>query len=225
MVKQYNKSADGGRFLSKNFRVKEFACPCSRCSEILIDDGLVEMGQKIRDFFGKPVYISSGYRCWPHNTEIGGAKDSNHPRGKAMDFDVGSGRYMVDHRIVAMAAEAFACTGVGRYIYANGQAWVHISVNGKNIKRWTQAKPGAQVYIETFLPSLRKPLIAIKVFEVGVMQHLLAKLGHYKLEEDQKFGGGTLKALKAFQQAAGLAVDGVCGPKSWAALFKAVKVW
>lgn len=35
---------------------------------------------------------------------------------------------------------------------------------------------------------------------------------------DGQFGANTEKALKAFQAAVGLTVDGVCGPKTWAAL-------
>lgn len=38
------------------------------------------------------------------------------------------------------------------------------------------------------------------------------------IETDGKFGSNTQKAVKAFQQAHGLGADGICGPKTWAAL-------
>ena len=42
--------------------------------------------QKIRDYFGKPIRISSGYRCPKLNRAIGGAKNSQHQKGEAMDI-------------------------------------------------------------------------------------------------------------------------------------------
>jgi len=36
---------------------------------------------------------------------------------------------------------------------------------------------------------------------------------------DGKFGPGTVKALKAYQSARGLAVDGSCGPNTWFRLY------
>lgn len=55
--------------------------------------------------------------------------------------------------------------------------------------------------------------------EVKTMQSLLAKDGS-ELTIDGIFGSGTLYALKAFQRRHGLAVDGICGPKTWAELEK-----
>ena len=53
---------------------------------------------------------------------------------------------------------------------------------------------------------------------VTQMQQLLKKAGFDPGPIDGKFGPKTLAALKAFQKAKGLAVDGICGPKSWGAL-------
>ena len=49
------------------------------------------------------------------------------------------------------------------------------------------------------------------------MQRLLNESG-YSVEPDGAFGPATVKALKDFQRANGLAADGVCGPKTWAVL-------
>jgi GH25 family lysozyme M1 (1,4-beta-N-acetylmuramidase) len=51
------------------------------------------------------------------------------------------------------------------------------------------------------------------------LQKLLNKLG-YKLEEDGSFGPATDAAVKAYQKAHGLEVDGEVGPKTWGALLK-----
>jgi uncharacterized protein YcbK (DUF882 family) len=42
--------------------------------------------QKMRDKFGKPMIITSGYRSEMHNQKIKGAKDSPHKLGKAVDI-------------------------------------------------------------------------------------------------------------------------------------------
>ena len=55
--------------------------------------------------------------------------------------------------------------------------------------------------------------------EVSQIQTQLQKLGFYLGPIDGIYGGGTAAAVRAFQQAQGLAVDGTVGPNTWAALF------
>ena len=43
--------------------------------------------QPIREYFGVPIYISSGYRSEALNRAIGGSKTSQHSKGQAMDID------------------------------------------------------------------------------------------------------------------------------------------
>lgn len=50
---------------------------------------------------------------------------------------------------------------------------------------------------------------------VGEMQALLTAKGFEVGEVDSKFGPATAKALRAFQAAHGLTVDGVCGAATW----------
>lgn len=56
--------------------------------------------------------------------------------------------------------------------------------------------------------------------EVRRMQSLLLRQGRClpKYGADGVFGSETLTALRRFQAARGLTADGVCGPKTWAAL-------
>lgn len=44
--------------------------------------------QPVRDHFGKPVVINSGYRCPSLNTAVKGAKNSQHLTGEACDFEI-----------------------------------------------------------------------------------------------------------------------------------------
>jgi len=43
--------------------------------------------QPIREYFNKPIYISSGYRSKELNKYIGGASRSQHSKGEAIDID------------------------------------------------------------------------------------------------------------------------------------------
>lgn len=44
--------------------------------------------QPLRDEVKKPIFVSSGFRCWELNTLIGGSKTSAHVSGNAADFVV-----------------------------------------------------------------------------------------------------------------------------------------
>lgn len=46
------------------------------------------MLQVVRDHYGSPVIVHSGYRCPELNTLIGGSPTSQHQRGEAADFSV-----------------------------------------------------------------------------------------------------------------------------------------
>jgi phage protein D len=57
---------------------------------------------------------------------------------------------------------------------------------------------------------------------VKIMQQDLMKLGYSlpKYGADGKFGSETQTAVKSFQKNSGLSVDGICGPKTWAAILQ-----
>ena len=44
----------------------------------------------VRSFYGKPIYVNSGFRCESLNRVIGGAKNSQHLEGKAADITTGN---------------------------------------------------------------------------------------------------------------------------------------
>ncbi|MBQ2928832.1 MAG: peptidoglycan-binding protein [Clostridia bacterium] len=55
--------------------------------------------------------------------------------------------------------------------------------------------------------------------DVKLLQNRLIELGYLKTMADGNFGAGTLNALKAFQKANGLSVDGVAGSQTYKKLF------
>lgn len=50
-------------------------------------EGLLIAANKFRDFYGKPLIVSSGYRPAAENTSAGGAKKSTHLVCQAIDFN------------------------------------------------------------------------------------------------------------------------------------------
>jgi len=47
----------------------------------------INIFQPLRDSFGCPIYVSSGYRSGELNTAIGGSTRSQHVEGRALDLD------------------------------------------------------------------------------------------------------------------------------------------
>ena len=56
--------------------------------------------------------------------------------------------------------------------------------------------------------------------QVYTLQRLLKGLGHYNMEIDGLYGGGTEKAVIAFQKAKKIAPDGIVGQETWNKLLK-----
>lgn len=136
-IKQYSLKKDGAARLSPAFRVREFRCR-DGTDTILIDEGLVVLLQCIREHFGKPVHITSGYRTAEHNAAVGGSKSSQHLLGRAADFYVEG----VPVATVAAYAETLlsGCGGIGRYPKdakhpKRMTGWVHIDTR-TNKSRW-----------------------------------------------------------------------------------------
>lgn len=132
----YSLEKDGDKKLSENFRVREFRCK-DGSNVIFVDTELVELLQKIRDHFNRPVTITSAYRTVSHNKAVGGSPKSQHLYGMAADIQVAD----TPPEFVAQYAETLLSGrgGIGLYPKKAGRAkgWVHVDVR-KNKSRWTQ---------------------------------------------------------------------------------------
>lgn len=121
--------------LSKNFSLPEFASkdgadfPESVKANLAI---LAVQLQALRDHFGKPIEILSGYRSAEHNLKIGGALKSFHVTGQAADIKVEgvTPRQVFDAIEELIAAGKMKQGGLGLYA-----SWVHYDTRGKRI-RW-----------------------------------------------------------------------------------------
>ena len=73
---------------SKSFKLGEFftKCPDYLPDNHLLDSRLISAAQIIRDFTDNPVYITSSFRTPRCNSRFGGAVNSYHLTGRAIDF-------------------------------------------------------------------------------------------------------------------------------------------
>lgn len=70
--------------------------------------------EKVRDVLGKPIRVLSWYRSPARNTAVGGAKNSQHLYGRAVDIDMSN---LSQDEVVTAAEQvpAFRNGGVGAY--------------------------------------------------------------------------------------------------------------
>ena len=134
MIRQYSFAKNGDRRLAPDFKVRELRCR-DGSDTVMVDETLTVVLQCIREHFGKPVTITSGYRTAAHNAAVGGAKSSQHLLGRAADIRVQG----VSVEDVAAYAESLMPDwgGVGRYPVKAGRAtgWVHVDTREEKA-RW-----------------------------------------------------------------------------------------
>lgn len=205
-VTKFTKGKDDSARISKNFLAKEFKCPCKRCSTYLVDvDFVSTVIQKVRDWAGSSVKINSGYRCKPHNTEVGGSPTSNHMDGVAFDINV-SGKTPLQ---VAQFLESIGAKGIIKY-----STFVHVD-NIPN-KRYKVNNNGVFTSVDTFIISKNPYSVPRYTLYKGrklqsktYVKWLQFELG---ITIDGGFGNETERVLKEHQKAHGLEPDGKCGP-------------
>lgn len=216
--------------ISKNFQYKEFDCHGKGCcSTTIIDEKLVGYVQQIRDHFGKPVTITSPYRCEVHNRRVGGATKSYHMQGKAADIVVQG----VSSREVAKYAESIGILGIGLYETSADGYFTHIDTRttksfwyGQNEAPRTTfgGTPAnttpAETKPSTYHKSSSKYSVQLLYLQKGdrgrdvqILQELL-KIRGYKVETNGEFDEATKTAVKDFQKKTNQAPDGIVGTKT-----------
>lgn len=222
----YSLATDGSLKLSPHFRVGEFACK-DGSDAVLISEELVDMLEKLRSRLGCSININSGYRTVAHNRAVGGSLTSKHCYGLAADIICKRGGKTIPAKEVCCAAQSLGFPGIG-YITAGA---THLDVReGK----WWADESRKDKKVEDFYSYFgirdpekcpyKKPVASVKRGSRGegvkwVQWHLI-KRGFSCGESgiDGSCGKATAAAILAFQKSEGLETDGICGPKTKAAL-------
>lgn len=119
---------------STNFSVRELSCP--HCQAPPQPRLIIEL-QKLRDAFGRPMTITSATRCKEHNAAVGGAPNSQHLQGIAVDVAV-----PVDlrHDLVRLAMAAGVWRGVGI-----AKTFIHLDLRLANPAVWIYGSDGKAI--------------------------------------------------------------------------------
>lgn len=86
--------------------------------------------QPIRDKYGKPLIVSSGFRCEKLNKAVGGAKSSQHCKGEAADIrtvsdSIADNKALFNFILEMINKEEIK---VGQLIDEYGYNWIHVSL-------------------------------------------------------------------------------------------------
>ena len=213
MINIYSRKRDGDAALSPSFHVREFACK-DGSDTVLIDTALVALLQRIRNWAGKPVRITSGYRTPSHNAKIGGAANSYHIKGRAADI-------VIDGKSIAAVAAFAEAIGVGGVERNEDTNYVHIDTRAS--RYYFRHKGGRNITVSTFGGKCpySEPKKSLRCGSNGDGVRWLQfwlRLWGCSVSVDGGFGAKTEEAVKSVQRKRGLETDGIAGPKTREAL-------
>ena len=97
--------------------------------------------QPARNYFKKPIFVSSGYRSEALNEKIGGSKKSQHSKGQALDLDAHIFGGLTNQQLFKFISDH---TDFDQLIWEFGTDeepdWVHVSYTSDRINRGEKLK-------------------------------------------------------------------------------------
>lgn len=108
--------------------------------------GLVEnILDPLREKWGAPIIVTSGYRCEKLNKAIGGASKSQHVLGQAADIRTVSDRPEENYKLLHLLIDLKLPFDqlVSEYVDGNGcPDWIHVSYGPRNRRQELTCKNG-----------------------------------------------------------------------------------
>lgn len=100
-------------------------------AKVKLDALIGNLLDPVREAWGRPIRVNSGFRCPTLNAMVGGAVGSQHTSGEAADLTTGS--VEDNRRLFALIRDNF---DFDQLIDEKGCAWVHVSYRaGHNRKQ------------------------------------------------------------------------------------------
>lgn len=208
-VKTLNRNVGN---VSEHFKAKEFACK-DGASSLLLDYDILPLLERFREYVEAPVSINSAYRTSSYNKKVGGASKSYHLYGRAFDIPFKSS-YKNLTSVDKMCAffNTLGVKGIIKY-----STFVHID---SRPSKYHATSAGTRVTFGTvnipFKGTLER---GSENIYVGILQFKLNSLGYNCGNCDMKYGAKTENAVRSYQKAKGLKVDGIAGKNTWNKLF------
>ena len=140
--------------LSKDFILQEFVATKTGLDNNITSEALANIEflvknllQPLRNTFGKPIRITSGYRSVEVNKAVGGSKTSQHTKGEAVDIVSNDNKCLFD-----LIKNNFDFDQlIWEYGTDEQPAWVHVSLkktgNRKQVMRAITNKLGKTLYV------------------------------------------------------------------------------
>ena len=92
---------------------------------------MIHVLDPLREAYGKPVYVNSGYRCEALNEAVGGSKTSQHCLGLAADI---TGKSKSENKKIFDLAQKLELP-FDQLIDESNYQWIHISYANKPRKQ------------------------------------------------------------------------------------------
>ena len=217
--------------LSEHFSSDELDCHgAGCCSSTIINEKLIEYLEQIRTHFGKPITVTSGYRCPAHNRNVGGATGSRHSKGDAADIVIQG----IAPRTVAQYAESIGVLGIGLYETSADGYFVHIYTRNYKSFWYGQACAARTTFGAYTSPASSVSNTASDHYilavgssgsKVKALQENLIALGYGcgSYGADGSYGNATAQAVRSFQRDNGLSADGIAGYLTLTAITSALR--
>jgi ribosomal protein L37AE/L43A len=124
--------------VSPHFSVKEMSCPC--CNVMGMDDDVIQTIEAVRVEYGKPIRLTSSFRCEKYNEATGAKPTSSHnfqcPACKQevvlADNKLQTVIFICQHCGYRQEVEHMYCAHPAPYYFISGTTFCLPEILGKN---------------------------------------------------------------------------------------------